>query len=102
MTDDVIFEEMLTILLLDSSQGIVERLTIGGAYSSGHFEDLRVSHRSASFRFIGDTTWTVKVSPSPTFKLPFSDPRGVSRAMGLRKYIDISATPAPASFRSSR
>lgn len=102
VTDDIIFEEMLTILLLDSSQGIVEKMTIGGAYSSGHFEDLRVSPRSASFRFIGETTWTVKVSPSPTFKLPFSDPRGVSRAMGLRKYIDISATPAPASFRSSR
>ncbi len=102
VTDDVIFEEMLTILLLDSSQGIVEKLTIGGAYSSGHFEDLRVSPRSASFRFIGDTTWTVKVSPSPTFKLPFSDPRGVSRPMGLRKYIDISATPAPARADGSR
>lgn len=102
VTDDVIFEEMLTILLLDSSQGIVEKLTIGGAYSSGHFEDLRVSPRSASFRFIGDTTWTVKVSPSPTFKLPFSDPRGVSRPMGLRKCIDISATPAPARADGSR
>lgn len=32
VTDDIIFEEMLTILLLDLSQGIVEELTIGGAY----------------------------------------------------------------------
>ena len=32
VTDDVIFEEMLTILLLDLSQGVVEALTIGGAY----------------------------------------------------------------------
>jgi len=96
VTDDVIFEEMLTILLLDLSQGVVDELTIGGAYTSGRFEDLKVSPRSASFRFIGDTTWTVKVSPSPTLKLPFSDPRGVSRPTILRKYIDISATPAPA------
>ncbi len=102
VTDDVIFEEMLTILLLDSSEGIVEKLIIGGAYSSGHFGALKVSPHSASFRFIGDTTWTVKVSASPAFKLPFSDPRGVSRPMGLRKYIDISAAPAPARADGSR
>lgn len=96
MTDDVIFEEMLTLLLLDLSQGIVDKLTIGSAYTTGYFEALTVSPCSASFRFIGDTTWTVKVSLSPTLKLPFSDPRGVSRPMGLRKYIDISANPAPA------
>lgn len=95
VTDDVIFEEMVTLLLLDLSQGIVEELTIGGAYTSGYFEALTVSPCSASFRFIGDTTWTVKVSLSPTLKLFFSDPQGVSRPMGLRKYIDISANPAP-------
>lgn len=89
-------------MLFDLSQGVVEKLTIGGAYTSGHFKGLKIFPRSATFHFIGDTTWTVKVSASPTFKLPFSDPRGVSRPMGLRKYIDISATPAPASFRSSR
>lgn len=102
VTDDVIFEEMLTLLLLDLSQGVVEKLTIGGAYTSGHFEDLKVSPHSASFSFIGDTTWTVKVSESPTLKLPFSDPRGVSRPMGFKKYIDISADPAPARADGSR
>jgi len=102
ITDDVLFEEMLTLLLLDLSQGILEKLTIGGIYTSGHFEALKVSPHSASFRFIGDTTWTVKVSASPTFKLPFSDPPGVSRTMGLRKYIDINANPAPAKADGSR
>ena len=102
VTDDVIFEEMLTILLLDISQGVVEELTLGGAYTSGHFGDLEVMPHSASFSFIGDTTWTVKVSTSPTFKLPFSDPRGVSRPVALRKYIDISANPAPAKANGSR
>lgn len=102
VTDDVIFEEMLTILLLELSQGIVEELTIGGAYTSGHFKDLKVSPHSASFSFIGNTTWTVKVSESPTLKLPFSDPRGVSRPAGFRKYINISANPAPARSDGSR
>jgi len=95
VTDDIIFEEMLTLLLVDLSQGIVDELSIGGAYTSGYFEALTVSSCSASFRFIGDTTWTVKVSLSPTLKLFFSDPRGVSRPMRLRKYIDISANPPP-------
>lgn len=40
MTDDIIYEEMLTVLLLDLSQGVIEELTIGAAYSSGYFEDL--------------------------------------------------------------
>lgn len=102
VTDEVIFEEMLTLLLLDLSQGVIEELTIGGTYTSGYFENLKVSPHSASFSFIGDTTWTVKVSASTTFKLPFSDPRGVSRPMGLRKHIDISATPAPARADGSR
>ncbi|WP_241647153.1 hypothetical protein [Rosenbergiella metrosideri] len=102
VTDNDIFEEMLTILLLDFSKGVVEKLTIGVAYTSGNFENLEVSPRSASFRFIGDTVWTVRVSESPTLKLPFSDPRGVSRPAGLRKYIDISANPAPARGDGSR
>ena len=102
ITDDVLFEEMLTLLLLDLSQGILEELTIGGIYASGHFEALKVSPPSASFRFIGDTTWTVKVSAFPMFKLPFSDPPGVSRKMRLRKYIDINANPEPAKADGSR
>lgn len=102
VTDDVIFEEMLTLLLLDISQGVIEELTIGDAYTSGHFEALKVSPRSVSFRFIGDTTWTVKVSASPALKLPFSDPRGVSRPMRLRKNIDIFPNPTPAKVDGSR
>lgn len=102
VTDDVIFEEMLTILLLDLSEGIVEELTIGGAYTSGHFENLTVSPHSTSFNFIGDTMWTVKVLESSMINVPFSDPRGVSRPRRLRKYIDISANPAPTRANRSR
>ncbi|MGE9552274.1 hypothetical protein ACQPT2_13870 [Erwinia amylovora] len=102
VTDDVIFEEALTVLLIELSQGIVEKLVIGGAYASGRFKGLTVSPDSVSFSFIGDTTWTVKVPKLPMLKIPFSDPRGVSRPVGLRKYIDISANPAPARADGSR
>ncbi|WP_338557583.1 hypothetical protein [Erwinia sp. E_sp_B04_7] len=102
VTDDIIYEEMLTILLLDLSRGIVDKLVIGSAYNSGCFEDLKVLPHLASFSFIGDTTWTVRVLPTPSLRLPFSDPRGVSRPVGLRKYIDISANPPPARANDSR
>jgi len=102
VTDDIVFEEALTILLIDCSHGVLEKVVIGGAYTSGYFEGLSVSSNSVSFRFIGDTNWTVRVSESPMIKLPFSDPRGVKRPIGLRKYIDISANPAPARADGSR
>jgi len=90
VTDDVIFEELLTILLFDSAQGIVDAITIGHAYASGYLENLEVSADSVKFTFIGNLTWTVKVLTSPTLKLPFSDPPGVSRPLKLIKHIDIS------------
>lgn len=93
VTDDVIFEELLTVLFIDTSQGIIDKVTIGGAYTTGHFENLAVSPHSVSFNFIGDTKWTIKVFASPKIKLPFTDPRGISRPRGVKKYIDIAHSP---------
>jgi len=93
VTDGVIFEELLTVLLFDTSRGVIDKIIIGGAYTTGHFENLKVFPRSVSFYFTGDTAWTIKVLASATIKLPFTDPRGVSRPLGLRKYIDITRSP---------
>lgn len=101
-TDDIVYEESLNIFYIDIQSGIIESLSLGGEYVTGTFENLSVNQNSVSFSFIGDTTWTVQVLPTPSLRLPFSDPRGVSRPMGLRKYIDISATPAPARADGSR
>lgn len=101
-TDDVVYEESLNIFYIDIQSGIIERLSLGGEYVTGTFENLSVNQHSVSFSFIGDTTWTVHVLPAPSLRLPFSDPRGVSRSMGLRKYMDITATPATARADGSR
>ena len=93
VTDDVIFEELLTVLLLDATLGILDKITIGGAYTTGYFANLAVSPHSVSFNFIGDTKWTIKVFAYPKIKLPFTDPQGISRPQGLRKYIDIARSP---------
>ena len=95
LTDDIIFEESLTIALIDVHDGLKEIVHLGNEYSTGNFADLQVTDDSVDFRFIGDYIWTLKVSDSPRLRLPFvSDPKGVKREYGLKKYITISATPA--------
>jgi len=95
LTDDIIFEESLTIALIDVHDGLKEIVHLGNEYSTGSFADLQVTDDSVGFRFIGDYIWTLKVSDSPRLRLPFfSDPKGVKRESGLKKYITISAVPA--------
>lgn len=98
LTDDVIFEESLTIALIDVNDGVKEIVRLGNEYSTGSFEGLSVTADSIKFRFIGDCAWEIKISDTPRLRLPFgSDPKGVKREAGLKKYITISATPVPAS-----
>lgn len=93
LTDDVIFEESLTIALIDLCEGIKEIVSVGNEYSTGNFEALSITADRINFRFIGDYLWTVTVSDTPRLRLPFlSDPRGVKRDAAFKKYMDISAT----------
>ncbi|EPX1411310.1 hypothetical protein ACWWIV_001616 [Cronobacter sakazakii] len=101
LTDDVIFEESLTIALLDLREGIKEMVWLGNAYSTGYFEALTVTADSINFRFIDEYIWTVTVSDAPRLRLPvLSDPKGVKRDTGFKKYMDISVTPVPGKARS--
>ena len=95
VTDDVLYEESLTIVLIDSSLGIQEIVTIGNEYNSGTFEQLHISDLSLQFRFIGDYIWGLTLEDSPKFQLPFfSDPKGVSRSKAFTRFMNISALPA--------
>ncbi|MEK0166718.1 hypothetical protein [Pseudescherichia vulneris] len=100
LTDDVIFEEFLTVALIDLQDGVKEIIRLGNEYSTGGFEDLSFTADSINFRFIDDSLWTIKTADSPHFRLPFgSDPKGVKREAGLKKYMTISATPSPGKAR---
>ncbi|WP_312458093.1 hypothetical protein [Pseudescherichia sp.] len=100
LTDDVIFEESLTIVLLDIHDGIKEIVRLGNQYSTGSFEVQAVTADSISFRFIGDCLWTIKTADLPHLRLPFaSDPKGVKREVGIKKYMTVSAAPAPQKVR---
>ena len=97
LTDDIPYEEMLNIALIDLNDGVKEILTLGGAYLTGSFTDLHIAPNAVEFSFIGETTWRVEIPPSPFVKVPFiGDSRGVSRPLALRHYIKINASPAPA------
>ncbi|EOC5689766.1 hypothetical protein ACLF30_002170 [Cronobacter sakazakii] len=79
LTDDVIFEESLTIALLDLREGTKEIVWLGHEYATGYFEALAVTADSINFRFIDEYLWTVTVSDAPRLRLPFvSDPQGVN------------------------
>lgn len=100
LTDDIIFEESLTIALIDARDGVKEIVRLGNEYSTGSVKDLSVSTDSITFRFIGDSLWTIKTVDSSRLGLPFgSDPKGVKREAGLKKYMTISAIPAPEKIR---
>lgn len=100
LTDDIIFEESLTIALIDVKDGVKEIVRLGNEYSMGSFEVLSVTVDSINFRFIGNFLWTVNTVDSSRLRLPFnSDPKGVKREACLKKYMTISATPAPEKVR---
>ena len=99
LTDDVPFEDMLSIHLLDMQWRLLDSAVIGGMYLSGSFSGLRLSEPNfAHFRFIGDTEWTLEILPKRRFYLPFvSNPPGVKYAFGFYRHFLITGSPHPTS-----
>ncbi len=76
LTDDIIFEQSLSIALIDVKDGVKEIVRLGNEYSTGSFEVLSVTVASINFRFIGNFLWTVNTVDSPRLRLPFgSEPK---------------------------
>jgi hypothetical protein len=97
ITDDVPYEEALRIVLIDASLHTVDAAELGAAYSTGSFTDLALlPPDTVSFRFIGDTTWTVQLLSKDQFRLPWvSEPRGVSRRIGFTRRFIVDGDPQP-------
>jgi hypothetical protein len=98
VTDDVPYEEALRIILLDQDMKMIDAAELGAPYSTGAFKDLMLLPPDAlSFRFIGDTTWTVTLLAQPGFRLPFfTEPRGVSRPFGFQRHFVVDGQPVGA------
>lgn len=90
-TDNIPYEEMLSLHLLDNQWRLVDSARIGRAYSTGSFSALKLAEPNVvHFHFIGDLDWSVEILSSPEFRLPFvSDPAGVSRELGFSRHLRI-------------
>lgn len=94
MTDDVPFEDFLSVVLLDDEFNVKDSARIGGVYSTGTFSSLELQEpHSVRFRFIGDRTWTVRVLDRPQLSVPFlTDPAGVTRPLRLTRHFTVHCT----------
>ncbi|WP_157659223.1 hypothetical protein [Thauera butanivorans] len=95
LTDDIPHEDSLNIHLVSFSGTLEDSARIGGMYSTGRFEKLQVQQPDKiSFRFMGDTIWTLQVLQKPAFRIPFlSEPAGVHRPPGSKRRFLITGSP---------
>lgn len=63
---DIPYEEQLVILLLDRAGGMLERRTLGGAFTQGWLAEARADGPdSVTFRFPDARAWRVSVGATP-------------------------------------
>ena len=95
LTDDVPYEEVLGIVLLDAGFQLLDSASIGRAYHSGLFAHPRlVEPARVEFEFMGNGSWAVDVLAAPRLRLPFMpDAAGVSRPFGLHRHFTVGFRP---------
>lgn len=95
LTDDVPYEDALSIHLLDDRLHLLDSATLGAAYSTGSFGGLELRPpRMVRFRFIGEADWTVEILPHPAFRLPLlPEATGVSRSFGFSRHFIVRGKP---------
>jgi hypothetical protein len=96
-TDDVPYEEMLRIVLLDPTLEVLDSALIGSPYSTGSFSSLELLEPdTVKFRFIGGSPWEVQLLSTRALRLPFfSEPRGVHRPVGFSRHFIVKGKPSP-------
>lgn len=88
ITDGILFEESLTIVLCQLELGVLEVIHIGAAYHSGQFSNLSLCDDHIRFHFMDEKLWTLQVTDTAQVTLPFiGDSAGVQRQFGFKKWI---------------
>jgi len=91
MTDDVPFEETLTLHLLDGQFRLLDSASVGRAYATGVFSlvELREPDELV-FRFIGETPWAAKLLDGPALRVPlYAEAPGVTRPFGFTRHFIV-------------
>nr|WP_315259082.1 hypothetical protein [uncultured Duganella sp.] len=96
-TNDIPFEEVLSIYMLDANMALIDTATLGAMYSTGTFSELLVhSPNTLTFRFFGGIVWRLVLLNEREFALPFfSDPSGVHRNFKFFRHFRIEGKPLP-------
>lgn len=96
-TDDVPFEDMLGLHLLDADLRPLDSAQLGGPYTTGSFSALELLPPDrVRFRYIGDTAWTLVLLPRPELRTPFNaEPAGVRRGFSLSRHFTLEGRPQP-------
>jgi hypothetical protein len=91
MTDDVPFEEILTLHLLDGHFRLLDSASVGRAYATGVFSLIEFREPDELvFRFIGETPWAVKLLDGPALRVPLrADAPGVTRPFGFTRHFIV-------------
>ena len=99
LTHDVPYEEQLEILLIDRADKLVDRVWLGGAYTTGNFRDLvALPGPVAEFDFFGGARWRVTIFDRPRLSIPFvGQPAGVHREFSLSRHLAVERLPSSAS-----
>jgi len=94
LTHDCIFEEMLSIYLVDQAGVLQDKAHIVAIYGTGIFSNLQIQQPDqVSFEFFEEITFTVKLLRSPGFRVPiFSEPRDVWRPFGFKRHFAVTET----------
>ena len=97
MTDDIPYEDVLSVHLLDGDLQLLDTAQIGAPYSTGSFSALALyGENEATFRFIGDTEWRIYVLPNAKRVLPLClSPSGVKRPFQFTRHFEVFGTPQP-------
>lgn len=93
LTDDVLYEDALTIVLTDAELRTLDAARLGGIYATGAFAGLTL-HPPArvAFRFFDERTWSVTLLDRPVSRLPFiGEPAGVHRRFGFSRHFNVAA-----------
>lgn len=95
LTDDVLFEESLSVHLLNGNLTIVDSARLGAMYSTGIFSEIDLAEPdTVRFQFFEGVVWTLKLLHKEEFAIPIiCEPKSVSRPIKFFRRIRLARKP---------
>jgi hypothetical protein len=95
LTDDVPFEESLSMYLLDGNLTIVDSARLIAMYSTGIFSDMDLTEPdTVRFQFFEGVVWTLTLLHNEEFAIPIiCEPKSVSRPFKFFRRIRLARKP---------